>query len=212
MCAPADRDGADADFGVCIILQKFLRRRLGVSVAEDDDVFLCGVATSTAGEFLIRHLHRASEVRHVSDLHSIDSGFHSRLVGVQIERDFPVFAARRVGIGENAQIIFGADRVDALLGHLFSPEVTPGDFATMHDQHQRATRDDALMFDFKRYRHDLLDGTTDPAARTETVRPAQHDQPAAHVLDEYGEFFLLPIGERRGRHVGQNNARIVHHL
>src|SRR5207245_1520872 len=123
----------------------------------------------------------------------------------------------------DADLVHGRQFLDCQFGDLLLPAVAVGHFAGVHDQRQAALALYLERLDVTIDRKSLLDRRSLPAAGTEAVGAADHDETASLIMRVAANDFLLLVGDHAalldislairlyiaGRNVRQDQAIVV---
>ena len=181
---------------------------------------LDGQGVLRVGQRVVRLDQERVEVGHVPRDERVDLGEQAvagRAVGLanSLERDVPDHPGVGVDPAPDAAELHHADHVgrpeplDGELGDVLLPLVAVGHFGGVHDEHQPPLPRGLEGFDLAIDRQRGFDRRTLVAARAEPVRPADHDQPAALVVDLRADHLGLVGGEPLVGDVGQNHRVVV---
>ena len=136
------------------------------------------------------------QIGHVAHVHLQNLLDDGGLVADRLQRDGPVTPIGSLEFPrEHADEVAAAERLDRIHRAAFAEVVALRNLAGVHDQHEGTLGNLLEVLDVEADRHDLLDRAAQPAAGTERVLPADHDQPAAQVADVRRQHFMLDFGQ-----------------
>ena len=186
-------------------------RRSGVAVAEHDHVLHGHLLALQPDETLFGQEHGRFEVGHVAGDHAIDGRQQLVAILADLHGALAVDPDLVAVPLHHAAIVLAAEGLDRFLGDLLLDAVALGDFAGVHQQHQRAAGGHFGIADLEIDRHGLFQFRAGPSAGAEALRPAQHDQPRAHLLRVAHEHVDLLVAEAHfiaggAGHVGQHDG------
>ncbi len=190
-------DRSDADLVFDAVFNQIRPRTLRVAVADDDDVFLPRVRLLEARVAVAAvdgDVEHVVKTRHIAKLHLLDRRRDFAAIALLLEGKIPLAppaAGALPGVAEHADFVARGKRFAGFDGALLAPIVAVGHFAGMHRQHQRAFGHLPLSGNIHVDRQNFFQTRPLPPAGTERVFPADHHQPAAHVVYIGREHFLL---------------------
>ena len=166
-----------------------------------------------------RERHGIVKGQHIAEHHVFDRLRRGRSVPFFLQRKIPTRPAHPAGgtvvppVADDADFILRGQCLHRRQRALFTPVIALRHFTRVHDEHERAFGNLPLGRNFHVDGQHVFELAADPSAGAEGVRPADHHQPTAHVVNVTGEVLILlfiqpaetaPFGD-----VGQNHRVII---